>query len=58
MPAIPPNQTPVAPLLLCPVCAVEMRLFGIEHESDRRDLLTFECVACGHLEVRGVRVAP
>ncbi len=53
----PPDQPPVAPLLLCPACAIEMRLFGIEPESDRRDVFTFECVTCGRLEVRGVRVA-
>jgi hypothetical protein len=30
-------------------------LFGTEPESDERDLYTFECVACGGLEVRGVQ---
>jgi hypothetical protein len=33
-----------------------MRLFGIEAESPKRDLFTFECDKCGHLEVRDVRV--
>jgi hypothetical protein len=51
-------QPPIEPLLLCPFCKVEMRLFGIEAESDKRDLYTFECVACGGLEVRGVRISP
>ena len=44
-------------LLLCPKCNVEMRLFGIEAESDRRDVYTFECNACCSLEVRGVQVS-
>jgi hypothetical protein len=34
-----------------------MRLFGIEPESEVRDLYTFECTTCGRLEVRGVLVA-
>jgi hypothetical protein len=33
-----------------------MCLFGIESESDKRDLYTFDCVACNGLEVRGVQV--
>jgi hypothetical protein len=49
---------PVEPLLLCPLCNIEMCLFGIELESDKRDLYTFQCVTCGGLEVRGVRVKP
>ena len=44
-------------LVLCPKCNVEMRLFGIEPESDKRDLYTFECIACGGLEVRGALVS-
>jgi hypothetical protein len=48
---------PVKPLLVCPSCRVEMRLFGIEQESDKRDVYTFECAACGGLEVRGVLVS-
>ena len=55
MPSAPP---PVASLMLCPVCTVEMRLVGIESESDKRDLFTFECVACGRVEVRGVLATP
>ena len=47
----------IEPLLLCPKCKIEMRLFGSEAESDVRDLFTFECPACGGLEVRGVLVA-
>jgi len=49
---------PIEPLLLCPVCNIEMCLFGIEAESEKRDLYTFECVTCRGLEVRGVRVKP
>jgi len=45
-------------LLLCPKCNVEMRLFGIEAQSDARDLYTFECSVCRGLEVRGVQVSP
>jgi hypothetical protein len=33
-----------------------MRLFGIEPESEIRDLYTFECVGRQQLEVRGVLV--
>jgi hypothetical protein len=50
------SKASIEPLLLCPVCNIEMCLFGIESESDRRDLYTFECVACNGLEVRGVQV--
>jgi hypothetical protein len=53
MDAIPKTE----PLILCPECKIEMRLFGIEAESDVRDLYTFECNACGRLEARGVLVA-
>ncbi len=49
------SRTPVEPLLLCPLCKIEMRLFGIEQVTAGRDLYTFECVACGGLEVRGVQ---
>jgi hypothetical protein len=52
----PPSKEPIKALLLCPSCNVEMHLFGIEAESDARDLYSFECNACGVLEVRGVRV--
>jgi hypothetical protein len=34
-----------------------MRLFGIEPESEIRDLYTFECHNCGRLEARGVLIA-
>jgi hypothetical protein len=47
----------IEPLILCPDCKIEMRLFGIEPESDVRDLYTFECHNCGRLEARGVLVA-
>ena len=47
----------VEPLLLCSKCKTEMRVFGIEAEKPGRDLYTFECPACHHLEVRGVRTS-
>jgi hypothetical protein len=50
------SEEPTKALLLCPNCNIEMSLFGIEAESDARDLYTFECRACDRLEVRGVRV--
>jgi hypothetical protein len=53
-----PSEEPIEALLLCPNCNVEMCLFGIEAESAARELYTFECSACGGLEVRGVRVSP
>lgn len=46
----------IEPLLLCRHCNVEMCLFGIETESAKRELYTFECIDCGALEVRGVKV--
>src|ERR1700722_1061863 len=49
-----PPAAPFAPLMLCPGCATEMRLLGIESENPARDLYTFECAKCGRLEVRGV----
>ena len=49
-----PPGTPFAPLMLCPTCATEMRLLGIESENPARDLYTFECRNCGHLEAHGV----
>ena len=52
------SEEGIKALLLCPHCNLEMRLFGIEAESSQRDLYTFECSACGGLEVRGVRVSP
>ena len=51
------STEPVRSLIACPVCNREMRLLGIEHESDLRDLFTFECEACTRFEVFGVRVA-
>ena len=49
-------DAPADPLLLCPKCKVEMCLLGIEAESAKRDLYTFECSTCGGLEVRGARL--
>ena len=34
-----------------------MRLLASAPENGKRDLYTFECVRCSHLEVRGVFVA-
>jgi hypothetical protein len=47
----------IEPLMLCPDCKVEMRLFGIEAESPIRDLFSFECTTCGRIEARGFLVA-
>ena len=49
-------DAPVEPLLLRAKCELEMSLLGVEAESDKRDLYTFECSACGGLEVRGARL--
>jgi hypothetical protein len=43
------------PLIVCPHCKLEMRLLGIESYKSGRDLFTFECTKCGHLEVRTLR---
>ena len=43
-----------APLPQCPKCSHDMRLLGIEPDSDTSDLLTFECTDCEHFEVVGV----
>ena len=51
-----PDRLTVQPLIVCPKCNLEMRLFGIEAESNVRDLFTFECSDCGALEVRDVLV--
>ena len=40
----------VQPLVECPKCNLEMRLFGTEAESDVRDLYTFECGSCAGLK--------
>ena len=53
----PDKTTIIQPLILCPRYNLEMRLFGIEAESDIRDLYTFECETCGQLDVRGVLVS-
>jgi predicted nucleic acid-binding Zn ribbon protein len=47
------TQEKIKALILCPKCKKEMRLFGIEAESNVRDLYTFECSVCRTLEVRG-----
>jgi hypothetical protein len=49
-------KAPIRPLVVCLHCNVEMGLLGVESDSETRDLYTFECHACGGLEVRGVRV--
>ena len=51
------SEPPVEALILCTLCKLEMRLLGIEAESVKRDLYTFECLCCGGLEVRGVLVS-
>ena len=51
-----PTKKPVKSLLTRPKCKLEMRLFGIETESAKCELYTFECAKCGALEVRGVQV--
>jgi hypothetical protein len=40
--------------IACPKCSVQMRLFAIEWETERRDLYTFICDWCGHAVARGV----
>ena len=40
--------------IACPMCGSQMRLFGIEWESKRRDIYTFVCDLCGHTVARGV----
>jgi hypothetical protein len=51
------DKPKIEPLILCPDCKIEMRLFGTEAESPVRDLFTFECIDCGKIEARGVLVA-
>ncbi len=53
----PPAKAVIEPLLLCTHCQLEMRLFGIESENQKRDLYTFECMGCGALEVRSVQAS-
>jgi hypothetical protein len=40
---IRPYEPDTEALLLCPNCNPEMRLFGTEQESVKRDLHVFEC---------------
>jgi predicted nucleic acid-binding Zn ribbon protein len=42
------------PLIFCPRCGAEMRLIGVEDESNTRDIFTFECDDCGQIEARSV----
>lgn len=42
--------------ILCPKCRLEMRLFAIEPEKPGRDLFTFECSGCSHVEVGAVNI--
>ena len=46
----------VYPLILCAKCGLRMRLFATEPERPGRDLFTFECSACGEVEVRTVNI--
>jgi hypothetical protein len=51
------DASSVEPLIFCPDCKLEMRLFGIEAQNAIRDLYTFECQNCGRVEARGVLVS-
>jgi hypothetical protein len=51
------NVSEFKPLILCPDCKVEMRLFGTEAENEVRDVYSFECIRCGRIDARGVLVA-
>ena len=46
-----PRQLPV-----CPKCSHDMRLLGIEPDTDTSDLFTFECTECEHFEIMGVPI--
>ena len=50
------SAEPVASLINCPKCKREMALVGIESESEKRELYTFECENCDQIEVRGIRI--
>ncbi len=34
----------------CPECGAAMRLFGIEADEAGRELLSFDCLRCQHIE--------
>jgi hypothetical protein len=51
-----PRKLSDAHLLICPTCKREMLLFGVEPDGPKRDVYTFECDKCGHVEVRGVPI--
>ena len=36
----------------CSKCGTGMRLFGVEPDAPGRELLSFECTACQHIEAR------
>ena len=40
--------------VICPVCDQEMRLFGIEWDTERVDVYTFVCDRCGGFQTRRV----
>jgi hypothetical protein len=44
----------VQPILLCPKCKGEMYLLDVVSQKPGRDLLTFQCSKCGHLETRAI----
>jgi hypothetical protein len=50
------DTSKIEPLMRCPHCMTEMRLFGIEAESEGHDIYSFVCLRCGSLEVRTVLV--
>jgi hypothetical protein len=43
-------------VVLCSNCRCEMRLCGIEWETESRDLYKFQCEACERFDVKAVQV--
>jgi hypothetical protein len=37
-----PPRVKLAPLMVCPACGTEMRLFGVESETDQFAILSFD----------------
>jgi hypothetical protein len=50
------TTTPAPSLIVCPRCKLELYLVGIETERPGRDVFTFECLRCHHVDARGVAV--
>jgi predicted RNA-binding Zn-ribbon protein involved in translation (DUF1610 family) len=40
--------------IVCPKCGHQMRLLGIEWETEDRDIYSFTCDLCGQSETRSV----